>query len=110
MTTEPVVEVENLRVRFAGAEDPAVDGISFSIAAGECLALVGESGSGKSVTARSLIDSGWEVGTSPGSTGAHSKSFAVPLWAPSARTRLSPSILFGLWDGRWMTRCGSTQA
>ena len=55
MTTEPVVEVENLRVRFAGAEDPAVDGISFSIAAGECLALVGESGSGKSVTARSLI-------------------------------------------------------
>jgi peptide/nickel transport system ATP-binding protein len=55
MTTEPVVEVENLRVRFAGADDPAVDGISFSIAAGECLALVGESGSGKSVTARSLI-------------------------------------------------------
>jgi peptide/nickel transport system ATP-binding protein len=55
MTSEPVVEVENLSVRFAGAEDPAVDGISFSIAAGECLALVGESGSGKSVTARSLI-------------------------------------------------------
>ena len=55
MTVEPVVRVENLRVRFAGSEAPAVDGISFTIAAGECLALVGESGSGKSVTARSLV-------------------------------------------------------
>jgi peptide/nickel transport system ATP-binding protein len=52
-----VVSVQNLRVAFGSSarQVQAVDGLSFELAAGECLALVGESGSGKSVTARSLI-------------------------------------------------------
>jgi peptide/nickel transport system permease protein len=33
----------------------AVDGVSFTLAEGECLGLIGESGSGKSVTALSLL-------------------------------------------------------
>ena len=53
----PLLEVRGLVTAFrtrAGVLR-AVDGVSFSIAAGETLALVGESGCGKSVTAFSLM-------------------------------------------------------
>ena len=51
-----VVEISNLTVSASGhARKPLVQGLSLSIAAGECVGLVGESGSGKSVTSRTLI-------------------------------------------------------
>ncbi len=57
MTEPALLEVENLQTYFktgAGIARP-VDGVSFSIQAGETFALVGESGSGKSVTALSIL-------------------------------------------------------
>ncbi|PYI38682.1 ABC transporter ATP-binding protein [Arthrobacter psychrolactophilus] len=50
---QAIVEVKNLSVSFGGSK--VVKDVSFTVRAGECLALVGESGSGKSVTARSLL-------------------------------------------------------
>ena len=53
----PLLEVEGLRLAFAlgrGTVYP-VDGVSFSIARGETLALVGESGCGKSLTSLALL-------------------------------------------------------
>ena len=52
-----VLQVRDLRTEFTtdDGQFPAVDGVSFSIEAGQTLAIVGESGCGKSVTALSIM-------------------------------------------------------
>ena len=62
--TTPLLEVDSVRKHFGGSRAGllgrqgnavrAVDGVSFSIGAGETLGLVGESGCGKSTTGRTV--------------------------------------------------------
>ena len=51
----PVLELEQLRLRYPGSEHWTLDGLNLSLEPGETLALVGSSGCGKSTVARAVM-------------------------------------------------------
>jgi peptide/nickel transport system ATP-binding protein len=68
MSAAPILEVRDLTIRLPAGADRAyaVEGVSFSVNAGEIVCLVGESGSGKSVislSAMGLLDKALRIET-----------------------------------------------
>jgi fluoroquinolone transport system ATP-binding protein len=59
--TRPAIEVADLRHTYPGADHPAVDGLSFSVGAGEVFGFLGPSGAGKTTTQQCVIGllDGW---------------------------------------------------
>jgi energy-coupling factor transport system ATP-binding protein len=54
MTTNPVVSVEGLSLRYHGADRRALDEVSFDVAAGEIVGILGATGAGKSTLLKTL--------------------------------------------------------
>ena len=52
---EPTIEFDNVRFSYPGGRGIALDGVSFSLKAGERIGVVGPSGSGKSTMTRLLL-------------------------------------------------------
>jgi len=89
MTSDIVLRVEDLRKSFGAVK--AVDGVSFSLAAGSATALVGESGSGKSTISRLLVglesaDSG-RITLLTGASGAAPPTAGSGGWPARRRQR-----------------------
>jgi oligopeptide/dipeptide ABC transporter ATP-binding protein len=92
--SDALLEVEDLRVAFAagGREIRAVDGVTYTVDAGQTLAIIGESGSGKTVGCRAimgLLPAGAEI---------------------SGSARLRGTELIGLSDGQLRRHRGSDMA
>ena len=92
--SDALLEVEDLRVAFAvgGREVRAVDGVTYTVDAGQTLAIIGESGSGKTVGCRAimgLLPTGTEI---------------------SGSARLRGTELIGLSDGQLRKHRGSDMA
>lgn len=56
MTAAPPLQIDELTVRYGIRQAPALDAVSFTVAAGQVTAVVGPNGSGKSTIVRALLD------------------------------------------------------
>jgi ABC-type dipeptide/oligopeptide/nickel transport system ATPase component len=69
-----LLEIEDLHteIRLRSATVHALEGVSLSVEAGECLGIVGESGCGKTMTALSIMQLLAAASRSPGRTSPRS--------------------------------------
>ena len=57
LSVEPLLRVRDLSISFESHGDVrVVDGVSFDVRPGQCMALVGESGCGKSITTKTIMN------------------------------------------------------
>ena len=80
----PVIEVDRLTKRYKRADSNAVDGVSFSVQAGEFFALLGPNGAGKTTTVSILTTT-----LSPTSGSARIAGYDIVKNAGAVRKRVS---------------------
>ena len=88
----PALQIRDLTVTYAGPPPVrAVDGLTLSLPAGECLGVLGESGSGKSTLAKALLGLVPEaqIGGSMRLSDTHLTDLDERAWAPIRWRRMS---------------------
>ncbi len=99
----PLLEVQNLRVRFpirGGVLQRtqgwfnAVDGVGFSVARGQTLALVGESGCGKTTTGKAIVQLLRSLATIEGSATLNGQNLFTLQGAELLAARRQVQIIF----------------
>ncbi len=97
---QPILEIRDLITRFATRHGvvTAVDGVSLTVAAGECLGVVGESGSGKSVTFASVMGLIRQPGWIDGGSIVFEERQLVGLGEPAYRALRGKDIAMTMQD------------
>ncbi len=80
---QPIIQVENLVKRYQGSQTNAVDGVSFTVAAGQFFTLLGPNGAGKTTTVSVLTTT-----LSPSGGGACIAGFDVVSQASQVRQQV----------------------
>ena len=107
--TSPVLAINDLVVRYPGAERPTLEGLTLSLSPGERLALAGPSGCGKSTVARAVLQllppgsqcsgglllAGQDPARLPRSALRQLRGEAVGLVFQDPMTRLNPLLTIG---------------
>ncbi|OWJ66667.1 ABC transporter ATP-binding protein [Inquilinus limosus] len=107
---DPLLQVGGLTLEIAGSGTVVVDGIGFSVSAGEIVGIVGESGSGKTLAARAVLGlvppairrtagsvrfEGEEVTTMPPKRLRQLRGARIGMVFQEPMTSLNPSMLLG---------------
>lgn len=86
-TAGPAIAVQDLRFTYAGADRPAVDGMTFTVETGEIFGFLGPSGAGKTTTQQIVI------GLLTGWTGSVTVlGHTVRSWGPQLYDRIGVSF------------------
>ena len=108
----PLLEIEDLHteIRLRSATVYALDGVTLTIEAGECLGIVGESGSGKTMTALSIMQllppgghitdgrillDGWVISTLDDNAMRHIRGNEIGMIFQDPMTSLNPTMTIG---------------
>ena len=111
--TTPAIEAQGLVKRFAGQSRNVLNGLSFAIPRGQCVALLGPSGCGKTTLLRLLMGieqpSAGSLRIDPALAGHLSYVFQEPRLVPYNDMALAPGMVVAIEPGIYLPGVGGVR-